>query len=104
MTIAEKSTADDVDYAQIALEKYGVSKCKVDGVFHCWTIDAGEKSNIYIFDDNGDKVHNSYFRWSDNTIVETETQANAEVAFKAFIDAQELIPVPTTVVTFEKGV
>ena len=101
MTIAEKSTELGIDLAQIALDKYGVAKCKVDGAYHCFTIKAGEKSNIYLMDDNDEKVHNGYFRWSDNTLADGSTLAQVETAFKAYIDAQEFVAMPTEVVTYE---
>jgi len=102
MTIAEKSTELGINLAQIALDKYGVSKCKVNDAFHCFTLKGGEKQNIYIFDDSGEKVHQGYFRWDDNTLDENATLAEVETAFKAFIDAQELVPVATEVVEYEE--
>ena len=102
MTIAEKSTELGIDLAQIALDKYGVSKCKVDGTFHCFTITNGEKSNIYLMDDSDEKVHNGYFRWSDDTLAAGSTLAQVETAFKAYIDAQELVEMPSEVVTYEE--
>lgn len=102
MTIAEKSTELGIDLAQIALDKYGVSKCTVDGSFHCFTLKNGSKQNIYIMDDSDEKVHNGYFRWDDNTLAEGSTLAQVETAFKAFIDAQELVEMPTEVVAYEE--
>jgi hypothetical protein len=81
MTIAEKSTELGIDLAQIALDNYGVAKCT--------------------HDDNGVKVHNGYFRWSDDTLAEASSLADVETAFKAFIDAQEFNAVDTTVIAYE---
>lgn len=102
MTISEKSTELGVDLAQIALDTYGVSKCKVNDVFHCFTLKAGAKQNIYILDDNGIKVHNGFFRWDNDTLAENSTLSEVETAFKAFIDAQELVPVNTDAVEYEE--
>ena len=102
MTISEKSTELGIDLAQIALDKYGVSKCKVNDTFHCFTTKGGEKSNIYIYDDNEEKIHEGYFRWDDDTLAEGSTLAEVETAFKAFIDAQEFNPVNTDVVEYEE--
>ena len=102
MTIAEKSTELSIDLAQIALDKYGVSKCKVNDAFHCFTLKGGAKQNIYIFDDNEVKVHQGYFRWENSELDENSTLAEVETAFKAFIDAQELVPVVTDIVEYEE--
>ena len=102
MTIAEKSTELNIDLAQIALDQYGVSKCTLDSAFHCFTIKAGEKQNIIINDDSEVKIHDGYFRWSDDTLAEGSTKAEVETAFKAFIDAQEFKPMDNTVVAYEE--
>jgi hypothetical protein len=101
MTIAEKSTELGIDLAQIALDKYGVAKCKVNDAFHCFTTKGGEKSNVYIYDNNDVKIHEGYFRWDDNTLAEGSTLAEVETAFKAFIDAKEFNPVNTDTVVYE---
>ena len=101
MTIAEKSTELGIDLAQIALDQYGVAKCTVNGTYHCFTTKGGEKQNIYILDDNGDKVHDGYTRWHDDTLAEGSSLADVETAFKAHIDAIELNPVNTDTVVYE---
>lgn len=102
MTIGEKSTELGIDLAQIALDTYGVSKCKVNDVFHCFTLKQGAKQNIYILDDNEVKIHQGYFRWDNDTLAENSTLAEVETAFKAFIDAQEFMPVETDTVEYEE--
>ena len=101
MTIAEKSTELGIDLAQIALDTYGVAKRTEDGTYHCFCTKGGIAQNVYILDDNGDKVHDGYFRWADGTLAEGSTLTAVEDAFKAYIDAQELNPVSTVVVTVE---
>ena len=101
MTISEKSTELGIDLAQIALDSYGVSKCKVNGSFHCFTLTGGEAQNIYIFDDNGVKVHEGYFRWSNDELAEGSDLATVGSALKTFIDSQEFNPTNTDEVTFE---
>ena len=96
MTIAEKSTELGIDLAQIALDKYGVSKCKVNDAFHCFTTKGGDAQNIYI------DGHSGYFRWSDDTLAETSTLAEVEAAFKAYINAQEFTPVNTDTIVYEE--
>jgi hypothetical protein len=102
MTISEKSTELGIDLAQIALDKYGVLKCNENGSFHCFTIKGGSKQNIYILDDNEVKVHQGYFRWCDHDLNENSTLEQVETAFKAFIDAQELIPVVDDLIEYEE--
>ena len=102
MTIAEKSTELGIDLAQIALDQYGVAKCKINGTFECFCTKGGETQNVYINDDEGNKVHEGFFRWSDNTLAEGSTLAQVEAAFKAYIDAQELNPVNTDTIVYEE--
>ena len=101
MTIAEKSTELGIDLAQIALDKYGVSKCKINDAFHCFTTKGGEVQNIYIHDDNDVKVHDGYFRWDDNTLAETTDTPTVKQAFKDYINAQEFIAVNNDSVVYE---
>lgn len=102
MTIEEYSTQEGTDFAQIALDKYGVSKCTIDSAFHCFTIKTGEHSNIYILDNNDVQIHDGYFRWTDNVLAEGSSKAQVEVAFKAYIDAQEFVSVDASVVAYEE--
>ena len=101
MTIAEKSTELGIDLAQIALEKYGVSKCVINDAFHCFTTKGGDTQNIYISDAEYNQVHDGFFRWHEEALAENSTLAQVETAFKAFIDVQDFVAMPSDVIVYE---
>jgi hypothetical protein len=102
MTIGEKSTIDNKDYAQIALDSYGVQRCLKDGVFHCFCTSGGKNTHIFIKDESGNKVHQKSLRWSNHDLPSSSTLATVEQAFKDYINAQELVEKPTNVITYEE--
>ena len=93
MTIAEKSTELNQDLAQFALDANQIMTCTNGGVFKCYCAGA-ENKNIYIFDDNGDKIHNGYFRYMNNEFTEETTLATIQADFLAYINGQEFIEMP----------
>jgi len=93
MTIAEKSTELGQDLAQFALDANQIMTCTQGGAFHCYYA-GGENKNIYIFDEDGDKIHNGYFRYMTDAFTESTPLATIQADFLAYINGQEFVEMP----------
>lgn len=93
MTIAEKSTELGIDLAQIALDANPIMTCKAGGEFHCYYA-GGKNKNINIFDDNGNMIHNGYFRYMTDAFDESTPLATIQADFLAYINGQEFVEMP----------
>lgn len=92
MTIAEKSIADNVDYAQLAVDAATYQKHMEGGAFAHFC--ANKEGNVYLLDDSGDRIHNGYFRYISDSLEETATLEEVKADFKAIIDATEYAEIP----------
>ena len=93
MTIAEKSTEDGIDYAQIALDQYPIMTCTQEGVFHCYYA-GGKAKNIYLVDDSGEQISPSYYRYMTDAFTEETPLATIQADFLAYINGQEFVENP----------
>ena len=93
MTIAEKSEELNQNLAQFALDANEIMTCTNGGVFKCYCA-GGEAKNIYIFNEDGDKIHNGYFRYKNTEFTEETPLATIQADFLAYINGQEFIEMP----------
>ena len=93
MTIAEYSTQEGTDFADLAVEAATYQIHEENGAFAHFC--ANKEGNIYIKDANGVKVHDGYFRYISEGLEETATIAEVKADFKAVIDATEFKPMPS---------
>lgn len=102
MTIAEKSTADGVNYEQNVLDANPIKKHTLDGAFVCFTA-GGRGKNLNVIDNEGVQISNggNYYRYCTDmegigdTLTETSTLAEVQADFLAWYGSQEFYAIPT---------
>ena len=102
MTIAEKSTELGIDLVQLAIDELTpetgpfLQRLTKDGVFDCFTISKGKKEDqeILIYDDNGVKIHNGFFRYSNVILDENSSLETVEADFRLYLGAEKFKDMP----------